>query len=88
MTYHAVYSDTDFDMCYDWNESLMNLQLCNDCHFLYRDGERIGMLTITLKTISNPFMVAPIKDRDLFWNIILKQMRSRNQEQLIRFHLL
>jgi ribosomal protein S18 acetylase RimI-like enzyme len=79
-TYHAVYSDTDFDMCYDWNERLVNLRLCKDCYFLYRDGERVGGLTITLNTISNPFLITPFTDRELFWNIILKQMRAKNQE--------
>lgn len=79
-TYHAVYSDVEFDMCYDWNERVRNLQLCEDCYFLYRDGERIGGLTIKLNTISNPFLIAPFTDRELFWNVLLKQMRGKNQE--------
>ena len=67
-------------MCYDWNEQLADLRLCKDCYFLYRNGEKIGGLTITSNTVSNPFLVAPFTDRELFWNIILKQMSAKNQD--------
>lgn len=78
--YNAVYSDADFDMSYDWNERVANLRLCKDCYFLYKDSERIGGVTITLNTIGNPFMIAPFKDRELFWKIILRQMKVKNQK--------
>ena len=75
-----LYRNSDFDLCYDWNEQLADLRVCEDCYFLYRNGERIGGLTITLNTVSNPFLVAPFTDRELFWNIILKQMSANNQD--------
>jgi len=85
-TYHAVYSNADFDMCYDWNERLMGLRICKDYYFLYRDTVIIGGLIITLNTISNPFLVAPFTDRELFWNIILKQMREIISEEVININ--
>lgn len=78
--YEAVYSDTDFDMCYDWNERLEDLRQCKECYFLYRDGQRIGGLTISSNTISNPFLIPPFKDRELFWNTLLEQMKDKKQE--------
>jgi ribosomal protein S18 acetylase RimI-like enzyme len=85
-TYYAVYSDADFDMCYDWNERLVGLRLCKDYYFLYRDKVIIGGLIITLNTISNPFLVAPFTDRELFWNIVLKQMGEITPEENININ--
>jgi ribosomal protein S18 acetylase RimI-like enzyme len=82
-TYHAVYSNEEFDLCFAWDEQLAELRSCKNCYFLYRNSKCIGGLTIDSDSISNPFLIQPFSDRVLFWNIILKQLKMHIQENKI-----
>ncbi len=87
-TYHAVYSNEEFDLCFAWDEQLAELRSCKNCYFLYRNGLCIGGLTISSDSISNPFLIQPFSDRVLFWTIILKQLKMHIQESNIHINQL
>lgn len=85
-TYHAVYSNEEFDLCFSWDEQLAELRSCKDSYFLYRNGICIGGLTIGSDSISNPFLIQPFSDRVLFWTIIMKQLKMHIQESNIHIN--
>ena len=87
-TYHAIYSNEEFDLFFSWDEQLAELRTCKDCYFLYRNGICIGGLTIGTDSISNPFLIQPFTDRILFWTIFLKQLKMHVQESKIYFNQL
>lgn len=72
-TYQTIYSNSDTEMWYDWNERLEDTKWATDqCYFLELDCKRIGGAVITDDAMMFAFLIPPFTNRAVFWQSLLK----------------
>ncbi|HBN84915.1 MAG TPA: hypothetical protein DDZ89_13855, partial [Clostridiales bacterium] len=70
--YQTIYSNVDIEMWFDWNKRLNDTKWTDQCYFLISDGQKVGGVIITDKSIMYPFLIPPFCDRIAFWKYILE----------------
>ena len=76
--YQTMYSKADIEMWYDWNRRLDDTKWTDQCFFVMLDGQKVGGIIITDKTISYPFLIPPFCERVRFWSFILNHLHCDN----------
>jgi ribosomal protein S18 acetylase RimI-like enzyme len=69
--YQTIYSQTDIEMWFSWNDRLNDTKWSDDCYFLCRDGEKVGGAIIAGGLVMFTFLIPPFCDHCLFWKLVI-----------------
>ena len=78
--YHAIYSQENIFMSYDWKERV-ELSEPDGCGFLLaKDGIAVGGAIYRDNHVTCPFLIAPFCDKYEFWNELLRLWKVRDDK--------
>ncbi|MDF2543047.1 MAG: GCN5-related N-acetyltransferase [Herbinix sp.] len=84
--YHAIYSDNNIFLSYDWEEYIESFIPQDTGYIIYDKGNPVGGVDIHDNCIRSPFLIPPYNNRLEFWKQVLSYLRSEIGAKEINFN--